>query len=143
MEGFNMRKVLYLVPFLFVASALAETPSPRQPAPNSFVSEGVYSSTNVSVVTSSQAIVISTRACIIHTIVVNYPGASGDQLEVWNSKISTTPSAVKYGDGRELQRVLRLDTSSKKSLLYDVFCDSGMAIYNQGTGEATITYLEK
>ena len=128
---------------LCAAPLFAELPKQFQPSPNTYISEAIYSSTNTGVVTSSQAVVISSRPCAIHTINILTAGASGSKLEIFNTNTSTSN---KNGDLTDLQKIGPIDTSSaQRPDLYDVYFDSGMAIYLDGTTPAVIniTYRQK
>ena len=86
----------------------------KTPAPNSYVSEGVYRSSNTAAVTTStNSVVISSYAFVLHTVTVNTAGAVGSSIRVWDTRISTSHEDSKL--------VANIDTTSKKSYLYDIY----------------------
>lgn len=104
------------------------------PDPGVFISEAVYISTNTGVV--SVSVLVSTVPNFIHSVNVNTAGTSS-KLEIFDSSVSTT--------ALNIRKIANIDTTSSKSLIFDIGLSSGIAIYNQGSipADITITYFEK
>lgn len=108
----------------------------KTPAPNSYVSEGVYRSSNTAAVTTStNSVIISSYAFVLHTVTVNTAGSVGSSLRVWDTRISTSHT--------DSELVANIDTTSKKSYLYDIYMPSGCAINNIGGADVTIVGRQK
>lgn len=135
MKKFILR--ISLPVFIFCGAVHARENWERVPLPNSYVSESVNLSTNTAVLTLIADVGVSSYPVLLHTVTINTPGTSST-LEIFDASRSTLPVT-------NARRIARIDTTSKKTLTYDVYCSSGLAIYNYGSTPAdiTITYREK
>lgn len=115
--------------YLEASSFVTVSPFQRK-SPNSMVSEGIYIATNTNTETLAANVRVSSYPAILHAVTINTPG-SGSAVEVFDQRVSTS----------SINRIANIDTTSKVTLLYDVYCSSGISIYNRGTIPADVTVI--
>lgn len=135
----NKRKFnLYLPLLLFGALSLClAVDSPRLydnvMEPNAYTASTVFLSSNTSSSNTCVGceVIISSVPTLLHTVTINTPGTSST-LTIFDAYNSTTAAGIK--------KIATIDTTSKISLLYDVFTTStGLTISNSGSPAADIT----
>ena len=151
-----MKKLLFFVGILALEGALyggtAGNPSGQGKDPSNYNSISVNKSTDISIVTSSKSIVISTTASMLTCLTINTPGTNSF-FELW------TPTASVILDTTTLNwntstttlnssKIAKIDTTSKATLWYPGFYPYGVLGYNGFTSggaaaDVTIFYLDK
>lgn len=133
-----MKKAILVGLFSLMASPLfagVGDYADKQPQPNSYVSEGVYNSSNTAIV--STYTIVCDKAAILHSVIINTPGATGAKLQIFSSNTSTF--------GVTAVKIATIDTTSKETLLYDVYTATGITINNTGNppADVTVTFRKK
>lgn len=108
------------------------------PDPSSFVSEGVYITSNTCAdnSTNGSAVIISSRPVILYGVFVTNPGSADGSYQVFDSKTSTTGARAVTPP---------IDTSSKVPWVFNVGTSSGATVRNSGGTPACVAaiYLER
>jgi len=107
--------------------------NPRLPSVNSWISQGVYVSSAV-IGVSSGTVSISSYPAILFAILISQTGSQDSKLEVWNHPTATGTNML----------FPTIDTSSTtRSFPFwaNVYCSSGISIFNQGTTPAKVSII--
>lgn len=133
-----MKKFLILAGILAIPSigfAREDALKDRVHRVDSYVSQGVYYSTNTNAATL--AVQVSSYPALVHSVTVNTAGTSS-VLEIYDATHSTLTST-------NARRIAKIDTTAKGLYTFDVYLSSGLCIYNYGSTPAdiTVTYREK
>lgn len=135
------RIILFVLAAIAPSILLAEPPKEKQPGIAEWISEALYSSTNTSAsVGTGWFGNVSTAPTFLHSVTINTPAASGSKLEIWNVRFGTSGLNA---DGTALQKIATIDTTSKVTLLYDVYCSTGLYLANHGGADVTASYRER
>lgn len=124
---------LYLF-FILACSKIEAIMNPvKLPAPNSHVSEGVYTSTTTNV---SGVFFISTYSATLYSVVITSYGSTDSNFQFYDASVSTT---------NQKEITSQFDSSSVTKLAYDgpfnITTSSGIAIVVNGTNPARITTI--
>lgn len=116
-------KIVFALAILGFAGSLHAAANPNK-APENYVSQAVFIPTHTAI-NSVQVFVSSFGPVSIHGVTINTAGDANATLELWDSQLSTDPAS-----GAVL--IASINTSSTKSLQYDINTSTGFCINNRG-----------
>ena len=136
-----MKKYLILGAFLFAFAGLSMADVERQkskvrlPGMTESVTQGVYISSFTASSTSIDMPFISTQAAILYKVMVTSGGQGSPILDIYDTSVDTgSPGAL-----RDL--IATIDTTNERDYEFNVFFNSGIAIFNRGVIPANLTFI--